>query len=579
MDRGPRGLAPDSERDASVGKSKRTVPSTVRGAVYPSIPNPVVAPNGISTGNTCKRFKRKKKTPLGVVVNSHSKLSSPEIHQTFGTSRSSAYRLFTKANKYHNRSSEFNQLKGVRKEAEVRDLLDRMSENMSIFPVRSIVRMFEHHGTLDIPECSPDKRLEAAKVRRMRSDRMWNDYMRLFTGRDTLNTLVTVIYDTSSLVKFVRNLQGQSHDLLSNFLVVRLAHVFVVVMTDIRSTNRTPADWMMRRGDYTSAFMWVNLKDVCWSRYTFSPTIRSASSERDPKKQKKCSEESPPKRITLNKVKKTTVAGMSLLAYLWNTIDNKTVGVYDTRTCLGSSSAIHLHVKPCSVSQEGDLLRSVKTSGDTNDDTLVSNQPDDLTASRSGLDGVTQSTTWVTQVENFVQSFKKGFKTQQAALAQEAAPKDHEGVPELDPSVIDSHEKSSSVVPANPSDKDHEGVVAVREQSLQVVKPGKDPADIPAASDKSSGIVPVNHPEIAAGVGPSNVVVREEAPHVVMPATSPDVVIPETFKSGVFEYFSSNNSVESAVLEGGVDSMPIESFDIIVEPINHQRDTQPPMAT
>ena len=57
----------------------------------------------------------------------------------------------------------------------------------------------------------------------------------------------------------------------AHFLVVRFEHFHLAFLTDADQKGRFPLNAMTRRGDLTSAFIWLNLKESPWEAQHTKP--------------------------------------------------------------------------------------------------------------------------------------------------------------------------------------------------------------------------------------------------------------------------------------------------------------------
>jgi hypothetical protein len=302
-----------------------------------------------------KQARTEKNSVLGSVVGAVGvhRSTGPQIAKDHGVSLSKAYRVQRQANKFPTGTPHAFELARVRKQKDVCAVVGSIAGHMELFPYPIVLRQFENNGLADITESASADRVKASKDRRKRANHMWDMYHVGYHGsRDPLNTLVSVFYQIDSLVQFLESMRDHTHEFLSNLLVVRMSGVFVVIMTDVRPMGRYPGDWFLRIGDHTSAFMWVNLKDACWLRYTSDDTAGSAAScvqQEGSKKRKTSFLCTFSKKPVWTKMSDSTVAGMSVLAHVWRSIQlmlAATGVIVPDSSCIGSSSAFHIHVRP-----------------------------------------------------------------------------------------------------------------------------------------------------------------------------------------------------------------------------------------
>jgi hypothetical protein len=331
-----------SKNAAVVGSSSKTAPKVVKKA--------------LSTDKSSRRIT-KKQTPtnfaLGLVVGvDGTRMTGLQISQNLGFSRSKGYRLKRMAARFPSHRLVPARLPLIHKQKDVLDVVRSISEHVCSFPYPSIVAQFEANGIADVTESISADRNHAAHNRGKRSDYMWNTYETGFFGAyGPLNTLICIIYDAKSLVNLVDGIRKATNEYLSHLLVVKMSGVFVVLMTDIRVTKKRPVDWLLRVGDYTSAFMWVNLKDAFWLRHTrkVEPSSMHGGGAVDGTKRQKSMKGVLPKVVVWQKISDSTIAGVQLLSYIWKRVETMLSSggtVLAVGECVPSSSKIHIHVTP-----------------------------------------------------------------------------------------------------------------------------------------------------------------------------------------------------------------------------------------
>jgi hypothetical protein len=282
------------------------------------------------------------------------RLNGLQISKNLGVSRSTGYRIRRAAEKFPSSVTAPVQLVRICSQKESIVLLNNVSSHLSSFPYPTVVKQFEQNGLADFAGSLLRDKAKASCERKVRAGLMWDTYVNGFNGsRDPLNTLVCVIYQKASLIAIIKAIDQNTHEALSNLIVVRLGGFFLMVMTDIRPSKRYPADWILRIGDHTSTYMWVNLKAGAWERYTtnepiqpVAPPVNGGSSS---KKQKKISPGAFPHKPSLSRLSEVTVSGMHILAYAWNRVEYLLAGVGITKpagVCMGQLSAFHIHVRP-----------------------------------------------------------------------------------------------------------------------------------------------------------------------------------------------------------------------------------------
>ena len=383
----------------------------------PSIDTRTAVADATSLNTSSKKIRKPRKpkiSTLSTIIGGGSKRpTGVKLSKKLGVSLSTAHRAMRLSNKFPISVEEPYQLFKIRKQKHVCALMSSLSDQMVCFTNPIIVKMFEENGLADITETMWADKTEASTNRRKRANIMWDTYYDgFFKSREPYNTLVCVFYEIDSLVRFVRAIQEGTHEFVSNLLVVRMAGVFVVVLTDARRLARYPADWLLRIGDHTSAFMWMNVSDHYWMRYTTGAATDFVDVSGSSKKRKQVSTTTVSKTRVWTKTSEGNVVGMHFLCYIWRRIEVllATNGViFPDSTCIGSSSAVHLHVRPvfklpsvakapieCNVDHELDM--------DDMDDT-----PDtDVDATRR--------TTWCEDVVDFAESFSPSSNSEAAAV-------------------------------------------------------------------------------------------------------------------------------------------------------------------
>lgn len=267
------------------------------------------APRGDDVDENNKRKRTSVKgCMLGAVVSHGGPLSGIEIMTKFGATRSIAYKIMRMASKYPIAGRLVYEMPKVRNGKEVLTTISWLAEHLIGFPHMDIVDAFEANGRADVLGSACTKgRVAEAKERSNRAHTMWIKYLDHFDGREPINTLLCVIHSPLSLSTFMSAVDGDEDDRLAHVLVMRVGGVFLVIVTDSRVCNRFPMDWFMHIGDHTSAFMWLNLKDVCWTR--LEELSSSHVTLPDAKKAKPA---------PLSKVSDVTCCGVHMLAVIYN---------------------------------------------------------------------------------------------------------------------------------------------------------------------------------------------------------------------------------------------------------------------
>lgn len=206
---------------------------------------------------------------LGSVVSSGSRMTGTQIMTSLGASRSLAFKISKMAKRYPSAGRQVYEMPKVRSGKEVVATLAWLVDHMVDFPYKDMLTAFKKNGQLDVSEsASASHRVRAAEARKDRAQDAWVKNLSYFDGRDGMNTLVAVLHSPLSVSTLVRAVQADATDLVTHVLVVRIGGVFLLLMTDGRPAKRFPVDWFMRIGDHTSAFMWLNVKDTCWDKFS-----------------------------------------------------------------------------------------------------------------------------------------------------------------------------------------------------------------------------------------------------------------------------------------------------------------------
>jgi hypothetical protein len=181
-------------------------------------------------------------------------------------SRSAAFKAVNRLSNYPE-GGEFNEMSKVRHHKSVLTTITSLSEHLIDLPHEDIVSRFSVNGHADVVESLLADRNNAAKNRRKRAARMMSNHMQHYEmGREAMNTLLCVLYSPAAVGEFMRSVFKDKDEDPAHVLVLRFGCAFVVLMSDSRYMKRFSMEWFMRIGDHTSAFVWMNIKDVCWDR-------------------------------------------------------------------------------------------------------------------------------------------------------------------------------------------------------------------------------------------------------------------------------------------------------------------------
>ena len=200
--------------------------------------------------------------------------------------------------------------------------LEWLREHLAGYPFQHIADAFAENWRKDITEKSALNRKQSAINRQLRAHEAWASSLECFDGTESMNTLLCVLFSAVSVYNLTRDvcLQGNS---FAHFLVLKCTGVYLVLMTDADPRKRFPLDAIMRVGDYTSTYLWLNLKAekdpetgkkfTCWESRSSSPGFAARNATRlaavVPTK--------PVKEKQFTKVNEATTSGMHILAVLW----------------------------------------------------------------------------------------------------------------------------------------------------------------------------------------------------------------------------------------------------------------------
>ena len=205
---------------------------------------------------------------LGTVVSGGKNMTGTQIMTTLGASRSLAFKISKMASKYPSAGRQVYEMPKVRCSKEVLATMAWLVDHLVDFPYKDLLATFQENGRLDVCEsASVNHRVWAAEARKERAHDVWAKNLSYFDGRDGMNTLVAVLHSPLSVSTLVRAVEADATDLVAHILVVRIGGVYLLLLTDKRATKRFPADWFMRIGDHTSAYLWLNLKEPCWEKF------------------------------------------------------------------------------------------------------------------------------------------------------------------------------------------------------------------------------------------------------------------------------------------------------------------------
>jgi hypothetical protein len=178
-------------------------------------------------------------------------------------------------------------------------ILKWMREHLVDVPVKHMAYQFETNGLADFSERSGSAdRVQAEESQAQRAREMMETHKVCFAGKESLNTLLCVVYSKLSVCQIIHaaNAESEVKNRLSHAFVLRFGDVFLLLLTG-GAYQRFPLASCMQNGKHTSAYIYLNLKESCWAPYLGSPRM---------KKQKR-----------FQTLSQATVSGVNILSVLW----------------------------------------------------------------------------------------------------------------------------------------------------------------------------------------------------------------------------------------------------------------------
>jgi len=196
------------------------------------------------------------------------------------------------------------------KEMTVQETMRWLREHLADFPVPDMAYQFEFNGKADAHERIshlPDEILQANEWRKERAQAVLDTYTGGFDGREGMNTLLCALYSPLAVSMLVRAAYADTdnRNRLAHVFVLRVGEVFLLLLT-ASPYKRFPLDWFMSKGQETSAYMWLNLKEACWEQSTPAAATPAAALKPVRKKQK-----------TWQQLSAATVSGLHILSVFW----------------------------------------------------------------------------------------------------------------------------------------------------------------------------------------------------------------------------------------------------------------------
>ena len=253
---------------------------------------------------------------LSSVVDKGGNMSGTEIMKTTGASRSIAFAVVKKAKLYPSGSDELNRMPKIRNLKMVLATIMSLHHHLVDFPYADMVARFCQNAKCDAEESFLPDKIQAAVNRQKRSQRVWTKVMDRFNGRDAMNTLLCVLYSPIAVSTLVRAAHDDKKEFPGHIMIMRLGGVFIVLITDSNANGRFSLDWYLRRGQHTSAFIWLNIKESCWYRHRDVPSAMPTVDGSELEVNTTRSVQNVEKFETLSKVSEVTIAGIHFLKFL-----------------------------------------------------------------------------------------------------------------------------------------------------------------------------------------------------------------------------------------------------------------------
>ena len=210
------------------------------------------------------------------------------------------------------------------KEMTVHETMRWLREHLADFPVPEMAYQFEFNGNADAHQRIshlPDEILRADELRKKRAQAVLDTYTGNFDGREGMNTLLCALYSPLAVSRLLRAAYADTDNSnrLAHVFVLRVGEVFLLLLT-ASPYKRFPLDRFMCNGQHTSAYMWLNLKEVCWEPYVnqavtpAAATPAAATPAAAPKPVRK-------KQRTWQQLSAATVSGLHILSVFWRRAD------------------------------------------------------------------------------------------------------------------------------------------------------------------------------------------------------------------------------------------------------------------
>ena len=293
-------------------KGAKKVPLSTSRAIVATAPATTISSATVGTGSPppLKKKPLPKEKILCDVVSKGSNMNIKQIMKLYDTSRSIAHSISVQARPYMNVTDGISDtaLGAFRREStwSASPLIEWIRDHLSGAPDPHIADVFTENWRADVMFHPPDldSHIQIRDARRKRAEHVWKLSLESREGKEPMNTLVCVLYSAYAVCAMMRTIHHSGFD-LAHVLVTRLGHFYLAILTDADQKGQFPLNAMMRRGDLTSSFIWLNLKQSSWDAQNSKPSTlavlpTTAVNEKD-----------------LKKVSSATAAGIHIIALLW----------------------------------------------------------------------------------------------------------------------------------------------------------------------------------------------------------------------------------------------------------------------
>ena len=266
---------------ATVGTPKKKGTKKLSLSTAPAIaataPATTISSATVGTGSPppLKNKPPPKKKILCDVVSKGCNMNIKQIMHHYGTSRSIANWVFVKARPYMNVTDGITDTaSGVKRRSltwNADPKIEWIRDHLAGAPDQHIADVFTENWRADVTFHPLDSKSNSHDVRFKRAEHAWKLSLESREGKEPMNTLVCVLYTAYAVCTMMRQISQCGLD-LAHVLVVRLGPFYLAILTDADQKGRFPLNAMMRRGDLTSAFIWLNLKESSWEAQHTKPS-------------------------------------------------------------------------------------------------------------------------------------------------------------------------------------------------------------------------------------------------------------------------------------------------------------------